>query len=113
MKKSLIAIAGALAGAAMCVAAAPAMAHDRWDVAVSFGVPVAPVTYVAPPPVYVAPPAPVVVASPVYYDNDWRYYHGYRGYWHREDWHHDHEWRHDDWHHDHWHHDRDDHDWRR
>ncbi|MBV8633650.1 MAG: hypothetical protein JO002_04105 [Burkholderiaceae bacterium] len=102
MKKSLIAVAGALAGAAMFVAATPAMAHERWDVAVSLGVPVAPVTYVAPPPVYVAPPAPVVVAGPVYYGNDWRYYHGYRGYWHHD------EWRHGDWHRDH-----DRHEWRR
>ena len=82
MKKSLIALAGVLAGATMVLAAAPASAHDRIAFGISVGVPVAPVAYVAPPPVYVAPPAPVVVSEPVYYGPEWRYYHGYHGYWH-------------------------------
>lgn len=87
MKKSLVALAGAFAGATMLITASPAMAHDRIGFAVSVGVPVAPVAYAAPAPAYIAPPpAPVVVGGPVvtfgapyYYGRDWRYYHGYRG----------------------------------
>ncbi|HEX8955267.1 MAG TPA: hypothetical protein VF798_03280 [Burkholderiaceae bacterium] len=101
MKKSLVAFAGVLAGAAMFAAAAPASAHDRIAFGISFGVPVAPVTYVAPQPVYVPAPAPVVVSepvvevgAPVYYGPEWRYYHGYHGYWHH-DYDHDY-WRHRD-----------------
>ena len=96
MKKSLVAIAGAIAGAAMLVAASPAMAHGRFGFAVSVGVPVAPV-YVAPPaPVYVPPPVvpvgpAVVVGGPVvgvgvpFYHGYYHGYYGYHGYrgWHR------------------------------
>ncbi len=77
MKKSLIALAGALAGATMLAAAAPASAHDRIAFGVSVGVPVAPVAYVAPPAYYAPAPGPVVVGAPAYYGPDWRYYHGY------------------------------------
>lgn len=98
MKKSLvIASVAALAGATLLLGASPAMAHDRFGLAVSVGIP-APVI-VAPAPVYYpAAPAPVVygeygpivrVGAPYYYGRDWRYErrfypdHGYRGgYYH-------------------------------
>ena len=80
MKKSLIALAGALAGATMLVAAAPASAHDRFAFGVSVGVPVA---YVAPAPYYAPAPGPVVVGGPAYYGGGPVYYnapgYGYRG----------------------------------
>lgn len=100
MKKTFFATtAGILAGAALFVCAAPAMAHDHIDFSLSLGVPLA---YVAPAPVYVPapyyPPAPVVyggygpvvtVGAPYYYGG-WRYRHGWRdhdGWRDRDGWH--------------------------
>jgi hypothetical protein len=66
MKQSLAAAtAGILAGTALLLCTAPAMAHGRVGVGISIGLPVvpaivpfAPVAYVAPPPLY-GPPAVV------------------------------------------------------
>jgi len=84
MKKSFVAAtAGVLAGAALLMSAAPAMAHDRIGFEVSVGLPVAPIAYVAPAPVVYGGYAPVVrVEHPYYAEHDWRYYHGYyHGYY--------------------------------
>ncbi|HXA47717.1 MAG TPA: hypothetical protein VNW52_08805 [Burkholderiaceae bacterium] len=88
MKKSLIAAtAGVLAGAALLVCAAPAMAQPRIGFGITVGLP-APVVYAAPMPVAYVEPAPVVyggygpvvrVGAPYYY-HDWHYYHGYHDY---------------------------------
>jgi hypothetical protein len=88
MKKALVTAAGLLAGATMLMCTAPAMAHGRVGVAISVGLPVAPIVYAAPPPVYLAPPLyappPVVVGAygPVV-QVGWPYYYGHRHYVYR------------------------------
>jgi hypothetical protein len=89
MKKSFIAAtAGVLAGAALLICAAPAMADPHIGFGITVGLPL-PVVYAAPTPVAYAEPAPVVyggygygpvvrIGSPYYY-RDWHYYHGYHG----------------------------------
>jgi len=92
MKKSFAAAtAGILAGTALLMCTAPAMAHERIGFGISVGVPivaVAPVAYVAPPPVY-APPAvvyggfygPVVRVGGPYVRGYQHFYRaGYRGW---------------------------------
>jgi hypothetical protein len=90
MKRYLTVAAGLLAGAALMMAATPALARVNVDLNIGVPGPVyvtpAPV-YAPPPPVYVQPrpvyvqPAPVYVQPrPVYVERDWR----------ERDWHHRH-----------------------
>lgn len=98
MKKYLTVAAGSIAGAALMMAAAPAMAGV--DVGINFGLPgffPAPV-YVQPPPVYMQPPPVYVQPEPAYVQPQPVYaepppYYVERGHdWQRRRWHEWHRW---------------------